>query len=74
MNQFFIKMQAAFDKKTILIAKIGVITFFTVFGGHKLVQFVSPTEEELLQVFLEFHFFTLFNFVSVFQKKGEIII
>ena len=38
------------DRKSQVLVKIGVITIGTVYGGHKLVQFVSPTEEELLKV------------------------
>ena len=38
------------DKKLQVLLKIGFITVGTVYGGHKLVQFVSPTKEELLKV------------------------
>ena len=38
------------DKKTIILMKIAIITMGTVYGGNKLVQFVSPSEEELLEV------------------------
>lgn len=47
INKFF-----NLDKKTGILIKIGLITFITVYGGHKLVQFVSPTEEELLKVMI----------------------
>lgn len=33
-----------------VLLKIAWITVATVYGGHKLVQYVSPTEEELLAV------------------------
>lgn len=36
--------------KYIKLAKIIAITVGTVYGGHKLVQYVTPTEEELLAV------------------------
>lgn len=49
MSQNFKKSLLNFDRKTILLAKIGLITVSTVYGGHKLVQYVSPTEEELLK-------------------------
>lgn len=42
------------DNKSRLLIKIGLITVGTVYGGHKLVQFVSPTEEELLKVLIMF--------------------
>lgn len=42
------------DSKSRLLIKIGLITVGTVYGGHKLVQFVSPTEEELLKVLIMF--------------------
>ncbi len=40
-----------FDEKTKMLIKIALITVGTVYGGHKLVQFVSPSEEDLLKVF-----------------------
>lgn len=40
-----------FDNKTKMLLKISLITVGTVYGGHKLVQFVSPTKEELLEVY-----------------------
>ena len=37
-------------EKYIKLAKIAAITVGTVYGGHLLVQYVTPTEEELLAV------------------------
>lgn len=48
------------DKKTQILIKIGLISVGTVYGGHKLVQFVSPTEEQLLKVI----FSAIYNFLE----------
>lgn len=70
MNQIFSKIHFNFDKKTITLAKIGMVTFLTVYGGHKLVQFVSPTEEELLQVLsLNYHIFLIFIYFKRFSEE-----
>ena len=39
-----------FSKKNITFMKIVFVSIGTVYGGHKLVQYVSPTEEDLLKV------------------------
>lgn len=36
--------------KHFMLAKIIAITVCTVYGGHRLVKYVTPTEEELLAV------------------------
>lgn len=75
MNQNMIKNFFNFDKKTIILMKIGVITVFTVYGGHKLVQFVSPTKEELLQVLHnESHTYLLLYLNRDFRRREGIII
>jgi len=75
MNQNIVKKIFKFDKKTIILMKIGAITVLTVYGGHKLVQFVSPTKEELLQVLQKaFHDYLLFYLKRNFQKNEETII
>lgn len=38
------------SKKSLIILKLISISAGIVYGGHKLVQFVTPTEEELLKV------------------------
>lgn len=40
------------SNKSKMLIKIALITVSTVYGGHKLVRFVSPTKEELLEVFI----------------------
>lgn len=75
MNQNIIKKIFNFDKKTMTLMKIGVITVFTVYGGHKLVQFVSPTKEELLQVLQnESQTYLLLYLKRDFQRREGIII
>lgn len=54
-----------------MLLKIALITVVTVYGGHKLVQYVSPTEEELLKVSF-FTFRKLFsNYLEIFQRAKE---
>ena len=75
MNQNIVKKIFNFDNKTIILMKIGAITILTVYGGHKLVQFVSPTKEELLQVLQKaFCSYLLFYLKRNFQKNEETII
>lgn len=75
MNQNIVKNLFKFDKKTIILMKIGTITFLTVYGGHKLVQFVTPTKEELLQVLQNAsQIYLIFYFKRNFQKKEETVI
>lgn len=55
--------------------KIGVITAGTVYGGHKLVQYVTPTEEELLKAI--HNYFQLIKNNILFRgflKSAEIVI
>lgn len=66
-----------FDEKTKMLIKIALITVGTVYGGHKLVQFVSPSEEDILKVF-KFVFLNELNYLTFlfrdFLKSEEIII
>jgi hypothetical protein len=75
MNRNAIKFFLNFDKKTITLMKIGAITVFTVYGGHRLVQFVSPTKEELLEVIQKVSQSYLILYLKRnFQKNEGIII
>ena len=38
------------DQKSKILIKIIIISIGTVYGGYKLVQYVSPSEAELLKV------------------------
>lgn len=75
MNQNIFKKIFIFDKKTIILMKISAITVLTVYGGHKLIQFVSPTKEELLQVLQKVSMNHLLLYLKRnFQKNEETII
>lgn len=60
------------DEKSLMFMKITFLTVGLVYGGHKLVQFVSPTKEELLKVFQHSQCFLIFY--RDFLKSVEIII